>query len=70
MAGWDWARGNSLREVIQAAEANLGADTIEFDLPPGSAIELTRGSLPAIGEDLTIAGPGAELLSVGDNRPP
>ena len=63
--------GNSLREVLRAANDNVGADTIEFSLPASSTITLTRGGLPTVAEDLTILGPGADQLQIagGGERP-
>jgi hypothetical protein len=45
----------SLRAAIQAANANPGADTIDFAIPAGSTIVLTSGQLEISG-DLTIDG--------------
>lgn len=50
----------TLRDTINAASAG---DTVDFLLPPGSVIELTSGEL-LIDKDLTIKGPGANLLTV------
>ncbi len=73
------AAGCTLRDAI--ASANAGADqgtctgatvepnTIGFDLPAGSIIELnaagSSGVLPEITSDLTIDGPGRGALTVG-----
>jgi hypothetical protein len=54
-----------LRQAILDANGNVGHDTIDFSV--GGTIALTD-AVPAIGDDLTIAGPGAEQLAVsGDN---
>lgn len=55
----------SLRQTI--AEAASG-DLINFNLPPGSRIQLTSGQL-VIDKNLIIAGPGSSQLSVAGNRP-
>jgi hypothetical protein len=55
----------SLRQAILDANGNPGHDTIDFGV--NGTIVLTD-ALPAIGDDLTISGPGAEQLSIsGDN---
>ena len=61
--GLGLGQGDSLREVIEAANQNAPADTIEFALPAQSIITLTR-LLPWVEGDLTIAGPGASELTV------
>jgi len=60
----DHSAGNlSLREAV-ALSANPGADTIAFDaLLNGATITLAGGSL-AIGDDLTITGPGSDSLTI------
>ena len=58
--------GCSLRGAIQAANTHAGADGIEFDLPPGSVINLTQ-ALPDVTGSVEIAGPGASLLTVRRN---
>ena len=57
----DSAPDCTLREAINAANSNLGADTIEFS---GTGTINLTGSLPDITDDLTIKGPGATLLTV------
>ncbi len=57
------AGAGSLRQAI--ADAASG-DTINFNLPAGSAIVLTSGEL-LINKSLNISGPGAASLSVGSN---
>lgn len=53
----------SLRQAIADANANSGADVIDFNLSlPAVITPLTR--LPATEGDLTIAGPGARLLTI------
>src|SRR5262249_39379703 len=56
----------SLRAAIQAAEANPGADVIQFAREVHGTITLTTGEL-AIRSDLTIDGPGADRLTVSGN---
>jgi CSLREA domain-containing protein len=48
----------TLRAAIQEANANLGADTIQFNLPGGGVhvISITSGPLPVITEQLTLDG--------------
>src|SRR5262249_53950279 len=53
----------SLRGAIEAAEANPGPDLIDFAAGVQGTIVLTSGEL-VISHDLTIAGPGADLLTV------
>src|SRR2546423_12143968 len=56
----DDSGAGSLRDAI----ANAGAgDTIVFDLPSPDTITLTSGEL-LIQNDVTITGPGADLLTV------
>jgi CSLREA domain-containing protein len=50
----------TLRQAIAAA---LSGDTIAFSLPSKSAVSLTSGEL-LVNKNLTIIGPGADLLSV------
>src|SRR5262249_50268281 len=56
----------SLRAAISAAEANPGADVIQFASRVHGTITLTTGEL-AIRSDLTIDGPGADRLTVSGN---
>jgi uncharacterized repeat protein (TIGR01451 family) len=51
----------SLRQAVLDANGNAGHDTIDFSVT--GAIVLTD-ALPAIDDDLTITGPGAEQLAV------
>jgi CSLREA domain-containing protein len=51
----------TLREAIAAANANAGADTISFSV--NGTITLSS-ALPGLSSDMTISGPGANLLSV------
>src|SRR5262245_23354925 len=56
--------GVSLREAIAEANGNgTGLDTIDFDVSVTGTINLT-GALPTLNTDLTIDGPGANLLTV------
>lgn len=56
----------SLRAAIAAAEANVGADVIDFANPLHGTITLTTGEL-LVTDDLTINGPGANKLTVSGN---
>ena len=61
----------SLREAIEEANANPGADTITFDASlAGDTINLTQGEL-LISDDLTLTGLGADQLTInaGGNSP-
>lgn len=53
----------SLRNAIESANLNPGPDKIEFASDVTGVIELTSGQL-AITDDLTIAGPGSDTLTV------
>ena len=55
----------TLRAAMEqaASPTNPGLDTIEFTLPDPTTIDVGT-FLPTVGEDLTIAGPGAEALTV------
>ena len=59
--------GTTLREAIEAANANANPseiDTIEFDLPDGAnTIALTTGEI-AITQSVFIDGPGADQLTI------
>ena len=61
----DYSPGDlSLREAIELANAFPGADTITFDAALASdTIPLTLGML-TISDDLTVTGPGADLLTI------
>lgn len=58
----------TLREAIIMANANPGADAIEFDLaalqPTFGRIALNGTQLPVITDDLTITGPGADFFTI------
>ena len=60
----------TVRAAIQEANALSGADTITFDPSVFSVPQtITLGSaLPSIAQDLTIAGPGANVLTVDANQ--
>ncbi len=51
----------SLRQAILNANGNAGHDTIDFGI---TGTIVLAGPLPAISDDLTITGPGAEQLSI------
>src|SRR5207302_11166983 len=53
----------TLRAAIEAANAHAGDDGIEFSLPSGSVINLTK-ALPDLSESVAINGPGADKLTV------
>ena len=56
----------SLREAIEIANESTGADTITFDasvFTGAQTINITS-QLPSITEELTITGPGADLLTI------
>jgi len=57
----------SLREAIQAANINSGADTITFDPSLTGTIVLTS-LLDFLDESLTVTGPGADRLTIEGNR--
>src|SRR5207302_280576 len=58
----------SLREAIGLANVNPGADTITFaPALNGQTITLTTGELQ-VSDDVTITGPGANLLTVSGNN--
>ncbi len=56
----------SLRDAIEAANLNPGADTINFARNVRGTITLTSGQL-SISDDTTINGPGAKKLAVSGN---
>ena len=59
------AGGMSLRDAIDFADAAPGGgDTITFSPLLTGTIDLTDGPLPAITADMTIDGPGANVLSI------
>jgi len=51
----------TLREAINAANANSGADTIAFSV---TGTILLGSALPDLSDDVTISGPGANVLTV------
>jgi hypothetical protein len=61
------AGAGSLRQALLDANAAAGADVITFDLPTGSTI-LLASPLPPIYDDLLLAGPGAEQLTLSGNN--
>ena len=61
--GLGLGQGDSLREVIQAANENVGADTIVFNLPAQTVVTIAAG-LPAITDELVLRGPGTNALIV------
>jgi hypothetical protein len=56
----------SLREAVDLANTNAGADTIAFAAGLTGTIKLNFGEL-GVTDDLTINGPGAKVLSVSGN---
>ena len=60
----------SLRQAILGANATADSDTINFDPNVTGTITLTTGQLPVITENLTIAGPGASVITVSGNHAP
>ena len=57
--------GTSLRDAINFANAAPGGgDTITFSPLLNGVIDLTDGPLPAITANMTIDGPGADILSI------
>ncbi|HVQ38409.1 MAG TPA: Ig-like domain-containing protein, partial [Pyrinomonadaceae bacterium] len=60
--------GCTLREAINAANADFGAETITFDATvfaaPGPYVINLTGALPNLSTDMTISGPGAKVLTV------
>lgn len=63
----DDSGAGSLRQAIQSANANPGADLINFAAAVQGTIALTSGQL-VINDDLTIEGPGADALTVSGNH--
>jgi CSLREA domain-containing protein len=63
--------GCTLREAINAANADAGVETITFDstvfASPGPYTINLTSALPDITEDVTIQGPGANVLTVKRN---
>lgn len=57
----------SLRKAVTDANANAGADVIDFQAGLTGAITLTTGEL-AITDALTISGPGAANLTISGNN--
>jgi len=58
----------SLRQAVLDANANPGADTITFADGLTGTIVLISGQISITDDDLTITGPGAELLAVDGNQ--
>lgn len=64
----DGGDGVSLREAIKASNASPGADEINFDFGhDGPETIVLGGAELQITDDLTIAGPGADLLKIDAN---
>ena len=59
----------TLREAITSANARIGSDTIVFAPGVTGTIELTS-ALPNLSDVVTLAGPGANLLTVRRNSGP
>jgi hypothetical protein len=62
----DDSGAGTLRAAIASANTNPGADTIEFDAGVTGTIVLAS-PLPQLADDVTITGPGAELVTVSGN---
>src|SRR5262245_26962843 len=60
------AGAGSLRQAVLDANANPGAESIEFAPKLSGTIALSDGQL-SITEDLTVVGPGAGVLAVSGN---
>ena len=60
------AGAGSLRQAITDANSTAGADTIEFASSVTGQIDIAS-QLPAITEDLSIVGPGANVLTLAAN---
>src|SRR5262249_24413450 len=56
--------GTSLRDAIAFANADFYTDTITFSPLLRGTIDLTDGALPAITANVTITGPGADVLTI------
>src|SRR5262249_43243476 len=56
--------GTSLREAIAFADKNPGADTITFAPGLTGTLRLALGQLPALTDDTTLTGPGADRLTI------
>jgi hypothetical protein len=61
------AGAGSLRQAVLAADASAGADTIAFTSGLSGTVTLTSGEI-SITDDLTIAGPGANQLTLSGNH--
>ncbi|MBS0262142.1 MAG: hypothetical protein JSS02_09355 [Planctomycetes bacterium] len=57
----------SLRAAVATANSEVGADTIRFKPGLAGTIRLTTGQLE-LTDDVTIAGPGAGLLTISGNQ--
>jgi hypothetical protein len=58
-------RGTSLREAIAFANADgSGGDIISFEPGLTGTIKLTLGALPTLNSDMSIDGPGADVLAI------
>lgn len=65
----DGGDGISLREAIEATNATPGADEIGFDFGhDGPETIVLGGTELHIADDLTISGPGADLLAIDGNE--
>ncbi len=59
--------GLSLREAIEYANAHAGVDTITFAPNVAGTMTLSGTRLPDAQSDLTITGPGADVLAISGN---
>src|SRR5262245_30978657 len=60
----DDGSAGTLRAAINQANANPGADTIDFAPGLTGTLRLTLGQLPSITDALTMSGPGAAKLTI------
>ncbi len=63
----DDSGSGTIRELIEAANANQGEDTIEFE-PGLSGTILLQSALPMIEQDLQIVGPGAHRIAISGQQ--
>ncbi|MEQ1824971.1 MAG: hypothetical protein ABL921_03465 [Pirellula sp.] len=59
-----WGTGQSLREAMEYANLHPGSDSIIFASGLSGTMTLNGTSLPDAQSDLTITGPGADVLAI------